>query len=76
MVEPSDCHSISMKPVVDVTGLGMVEPEYALKRTIFEEHDKLVQLLSVNVSWPASVSKELNVNVMAAGYDIIADMDS
>jgi hypothetical protein len=66
-----------MTPVVDVTGLGMVEPEYSSKRTIFEEHDMSVQLLSCNMSYMASVSKELNVNVMiAAGYDIIADMNS
>jgi hypothetical protein len=35
---PSDCHSMSMIPVVDVTGLGMVEPEYASSRTFTVEH--------------------------------------
>jgi hypothetical protein len=74
--EPSDCHSISMMPVVEVTGLGMVDPECPFSSTVFDEHDMLVQLLSVILSKPASVSKSINAKVMAAGYDTITDRDS
>jgi hypothetical protein len=76
VVESSDFHTMSMMPVNEVTGLGMVEPEYASSSTVFKVHDTLMQLLSVSVSKPSCVSKDVKLKVMAAGDDIITDKNS
>jgi hypothetical protein len=72
---PDAFHSISMMPVLEVTGPGMFEPEYASRSTFFVEHEMFGQLLSVILSL-SNVLKYVKVKVMTAGYEIIADMDS
>jgi hypothetical protein len=46
VTELSDDHSINMKPVGDVTGLGIVDPEY-LPSWVVSVQAMLVQLLTV-----------------------------
>ena len=70
----SEYHWISIMPVFEVTGLGIVEPEKPSSSLVVVKHEAVLQLKIVILSYPASVLNEENDTVIALGDDIIAHM--
>jgi hypothetical protein len=59
----SEYHSISIIPVFEVTGPGIVDPENVPSKLVCEQV-MVVQLLTVTKSYPCSVSKDVKTNVI------------
>jgi hypothetical protein len=59
----SDRHSISIIPVFEVTGPGIVDPENVPSKLVCEQV-MVVQLLTVTKSCPCSVSKDVKTSVI------------
>ncbi len=63
--DESEIHSSSTKPVLDVTVFGTIDPEYPSSSFVVTVQAMVVQLDTVSLSYPYSVSKAVNVRITA-----------
>ncbi len=65
-LDVSECQTISMTPVLDVTGLGTTVQEYASSKVTVWVQSYATQPRTVSLSWLSSVLNSVKVRVMEA----------